>query len=53
MEDKKDFKNWKIKMANYSANKTSNNVVPHGISLAMDARLEQGLELGAELRLKV
>lgn len=34
-------------MANKSA------VAPHGVSTAMDARLETGVQLAAELKLKV
>lgn len=33
------------------ANKS--NITPHAVSTAMDARLETGVQLAAELRLKV
>lgn len=51
-EDKKQkFELWKNKLATIVASKA--NVVPQGISTAMDSRLENSLELTAELRLKV
>lgn len=49
-EDKKDLKLWKLKNATFSRHA---NTAPQGVSLAMDSRLEQGVELRAELRLKV
>lgn len=49
-DDKKDIKLWKSKNASFSR---PMNAAPQGVSLAMDARLEQGVELRAELRLKV
>lgn len=49
-EDKKDLKLWKLKNATFNRH---TNTAPQGVSLAMDSRLEQGVELRAELRLKV
>ena len=41
----------KSKLASYVASKT--NTLPQGVSTALDARLENGVELTAELKLKV
>ncbi len=52
-EEKKPsgLKVWKNKLGSSSRPKT--NLTPQGVSTAMDARLEHGLGLGAELKLKV
>lgn len=52
-DDKKDTKAWKGKLINYAQYRTPAVTPPHGVSMAMDSRLEHGIELGAELRLKV
>ena len=41
----------KSKLASYVASKS--NTLPQGVSTALDARLENGVELTAELKLKV
>ena len=43
---------WKSKLSSMVSNNKT-NMVPQGVSTAMDARLETGVELFAELRLRV
>ena len=50
----KMFKAWKGKLNNIIYNgKSTVNSAANGISMAMDSRLENGIEQSAELRLKV
>ena len=46
-----NMKAWKSKLSSIVSNKTGGT--PQGVSTAMDARLETGVELSAELRLRV
>ncbi len=48
---KQKFESWKNKLVSYGVDKAS--VTPQGVSTAMDIRLEHGVELQAELRLRV
>ena len=45
------FDSWKNKIANFASGKGP--PMPQGVSTAMDARLENGVQLIADLRLKV
>ncbi len=45
------YDHFRNRMSNIMANKS--NIMPHAVSTAMDARLETGVQLAAELRLKV
>ena len=45
------YEHFRNRISNIMANKA--NVTPHAVSTAMDARLETGVQLAAELRLKV
>ena len=51
-EKKSNFEGWKSKLAGTLSNSKSVPTTP-GVSTAMDARLEGGIELAAELRVKV
>ncbi len=50
-KQKYPYEHFKNRISTLVGNKT--NVTPQGVSTAMDARLETGVELSAELRLKV
>jgi len=54
---KKDnlYKSWSRKFYNFgcSGGKSANSTAVPGISIAMDSRLENGIEMCAELRLRV
>ena len=55
-DDKKEaYKAWKGKLNNLACTngKPPPNLASNGISMALDSRLENGVELCAELRLKV
>ena len=45
------YEHFRNRISNIMANKA--NITPHAVSTAMDARLESGVQLAAELRLKV
>ena len=45
------YEHFRNRISNIMANKS--NITPHAVSTAMDARLETGVQLAAELRLKV
>ena len=49
------YKSWSRKLHNFNcaAGKSPNNAAVPGISIAMDSRLENGIEMCAELRLRV
>ena len=52
-EDKDTLKYWKSKSIICPVAMPTTGVTTHGVSMALDARLELGLELCSELRLKV
>lgn len=49
------YKSWSRKLYNFNcaAGKSPNSAAVPGISIAMDSRLENGIEMCAELRLRV
>ena len=49
------YKSWSRKLYNFnsSGGKSANSAAVPGISIAMDSRLENGIEMCAELRLRV
>ena len=51
VDKKMNMKAWKSKLSSIVSSKSGS--APQGVSTAMDARLETGVELSAELRLRV
>ena len=55
LHEKENLYAWSRKLCNFNsaAGKSTNSASVPGISIAMDSRLENGIEMCAELRLRV
>jgi len=56
LQEKENLKSWnrrKLYNFNFGQGKSANSTAVPGISIAMDSRLENGIEMCAELRLRV